>query len=192
MRKNTVSQRFKCIFGGSHVRQHVDPVVNELFKAYKVKPNWGDMRRTWKYKHCAEVNPHGSEDCPFSEKECAVAFMDAVEETLRAKPKRFGALFRYIAHRTGGERADAAQGSRHRRRGVGGDGARQVAPLRQPDRAVRDRSERLEGDLGHVARGGAESVRGTDSGPTRIGALLGSIDLGPREKPSDDGKEGTE
>lgn len=193
MRRPTVSQRFKCIFAGSHVREAVDPVVNELFKAYKVKPNWGDMRRTWKLKHCAEVNPHGSEDCPFTEAECAAAFMDAVEETLRAKPKRFGALFRYIANRTGGERADAAQRSRHRRRSAGSDGQGPGAQVRQPLRTVRDRPPGgREGGDRHVAGGGEEPVRGSDAGPTRIGSLFGTLDFGPREKPADDGEEGTE
>lgn len=195
MRSKTVARRFQCIFAGSYVRQHVDPVVKELFKAFKVKANWGDMRRTWMLKHCSEVNPYGSEDCPYTETECAIAFMEAVEETLRAKPKRFGALFRYIARRTGGERADAAQRSRHGRRKRRSDGQGQSPQVRQPMPRIPYRSgEGHGGGDGHVDGSGEQAVRSTHAGPTRVGSLLGSLDIGSRPPPrrGDEGEEGTE
>ena len=189
-----ISHRYPCIFGTSLVKEHVDPVINELFKLHGVKPNWGDMRRTWQLKHCAELNPYGSESCPFGQKDCAVAFMEAVEETLRARPKRFGALFRYVANRTGGERADEAQRSRHNRDIRERRLAGHPAEMGGPEEAVPDPGRRPT-DLERVlAERKGEPLSSADLGPARLGSLLGSLDFGPREPDArgDEGEEGTE
>jgi hypothetical protein len=178
MRPRTIASLWPCIFGGSHIRDVTDPMVKRAFEEHGYKPNWGDMRRTWRIKHCSELNPYGSEDCPFTERQCAQAFYDAVQETLRAEPRRFGALFRYVAHRTGQERADAAQGSRHRGSLRRGQSEGRHPSLGEPGEVVRDRHPR--GVDGDVSPGVSEPLRSTDRGPIGIGALLGSIDLGSR------------
>ena len=190
MRSKRLAQRWPCIFG-KYAAEHVDPYIKQTFEDFEETPKWGDMRGIWRRLHCQTLNPHGSEDCPFSERECGLAFTDAVLETLTARPRRFGALFRYVARRRGAERADAAQGSRHQRNSRRGTQPGHHPAMGEPAAVVQGPRGRHSGTDADVPGGAEELLRRPNSGPTRIGTLFGEIDLGPRS-PARRGNEGEE
>lgn len=175
-----------CVFRGAFVREQVDPRVKTIWEAKTGKqPPFGDLRRIWRQRHCSEVNPYGSDTCPYSESDCAIAFLQAVEVSLARSTTNPTGYFRRVA-RTGGERrADAKPLTRyvetHSReanqgaimtgdaQGPGHPGGRQPGP-----------SE------------GQGDVRRPITRPVPIGDLLGAFDLGPRPGERDDGKASTE
>lgn len=135
-----------------------------MFRATGRTPPFGDLRQQWRKMHCAVLNPYSSDTCPYSTEDCGLAFLAAVERSVdKASPVGY---FRSVARSMALDRAD-----------------------NKPLERERDTTPRpsYEGPVGlHPAEG--QGLRGADRGPVRIGDLLGALDLGPRQRPADDGK----
>lgn len=181
--------RHPCIFRGRFVREQVDPRVKTLWEQTTGKPApFGRLRMNFQREHCRAINPYGSESCPYREEECAMAFLGAVQNSLLPWITDPAAYFVQVARSTGIERADNKPLARehHREEGPGHPGAM----------GVRDGSRR-DGYLAGVRPTDAirdvpseeDDLRRAHARPLAIGDLLGSINLGPRQGPSDDGKE---
>lgn len=176
--------RWQCIFRGRLVREQVDP---RLAREFDDVP-FGDFRRTWRSEHCARINPYGSEDCPYSEAECARSFYQTAREAMGGV--RPGAYFRRLARSSGIDRADSKPLRRYAAQGPG--------DARTPKVGVPARHDGLVGLPGTrgpepaADRGLSEdeeaSVRRANARPVGIGELLGSLNLGPRQGPADDGQ----
>jgi hypothetical protein len=164
--KRKVPARRSCIFRTEFCRAQVDPRVQEQWLARTgKKAPFGDLRRTWVREHCVRVAPDQGL-CPYPERDCALAFLAAVQTSLTARTNPAG-YFRRVSKTMALDRLDAKPLSRD-----------QEGP-RAPD---------------HVADGDAEGqwLRRATSRLVSIGDVLGTIDLGPRQGPTHDGKESTE
>ena len=161
-----------CVFRGSFVREQVDPRIKE---AWPGRAPWGDLRKTWKTQHCLRVNPTGyPEDCPYSEEDCAMSFLQAA--LIVASADRPGAMFRVLAANRGAERADN----------------RPLARDRVPTRRTSDMGlPRETGEVRVVAAAPDQALHGRRTAPVSIGSLLGSYDPRPRQGRSHDGEEGS-
>lgn len=165
-----------CVFRGTFIREQVDPRIKD---AWSAPVPWGDLRKTWKEQHCIRVSGTGyPEDCPYEEEDCALAFLQCSLAVLGAD--RPMAAFRVLSRMKGAERADNKPLAREsHQKGRRGD----LAGQRGADPSWGDApkvSRVTPADLPHAV------VR-----PTRIGDVLRSYDLGPRQGPAHDGKEGT-
>lgn len=176
-----------CIFRGSFIREQVDPRVKVIWKEKTGKePPFGDLRRIWRQRHCSEVNPYGSDMCPYTEADCSLAFLQAIETSLSRSTSNPTGYFRRVA-RTGGER-----------RAEDKPLTRNLGPATgHPDasgRTIMGGDAQGPGDPGNRQPGPAEGqgdVPRPITRPIAIGDLLGSLDLRPRTRPSDDGEAGT-
>lgn len=174
-----------CVFGTDFVRDQVDPRVKAEWQASRAdKPKFGDLRNTFRREHCRTLNPYGSESCPFRPEDCGIAFLKAVQDSLGARNPH--GYFIKVARSSGALRADMAVEDRAhtakmrtnaRERAVGGpdrDGPREGS-----DRGVA--GDRLRDAVEPVEAGSDEGLRRPVSRPQRLGSLLGSLDLGPRQ-----------
>ena len=171
-----------CVFRTSFIREQIDPRIKA---AWPGRAPWGDLRKTWKTEYCLRVNPTGyPEDCPFSEEDCALTFLQAV--LIVTEAERPGALFRRVAATRGMERAD--------QRPLARDRVPQGRPLHLGETStVRDVVRPMgPGEVGAVA--GSESKRNAMSRrgarPISIGEVLGALDFGARQGSAQDGEEG--
>lgn len=67
---------------------------------------FGELRRLWRVEHCQELNPYGSDSCPYREEQCALAFYIATERVTSrflSSPKGY---FKKYARTLAGIRAD--------------------------------------------------------------------------------------
>jgi len=170
-------EQVPCVFRTSFVREEIDPRIKA---AWPGRAPWGDLRKTWKTEYCLRVNPTGyPEDCPFSEEDCALTFLQAV--LIVTEAERPGALFRRVAATRGMERADQRPLARDR-----------VPQRRQSDLA----SQRGAYSSSSVVQAlhGPETVTPTMSRrgarPISIGEVLGALDFGARQGSAQDGEEG--
>jgi hypothetical protein len=185
--------RWPCIFRGRFIRDQVDPRVKELWEKTTGKPApFGRLRLNFQREHCRSINPYGSEGCPYREEECALAFLSAVQNSLLPWVEDPAAYFVKVARSGGIERADNKPLARehHREEGSG-----------QPGVARRDLQPRHGGRVAavrgvHPSQGPVPEVldeedhlRRARSRPDAIGALLGSLNLGPRQAAPADGSE---
>jgi hypothetical protein len=182
MASNT--RNYPCIFAhpSPFLRGQIDPRIDVAWKRrFEAKAPFGNLRRLWREEHCAELNPYGSDGCPYSEEECSLAFFQAVERTVfQARDKRSASgYFRAVARSAAFRRADEKPLAREQRaKGPGYPRAAQVGPL--------------PGRRGSPEAGNEVAVRSRLSRPDAIGSLLAGLDLGPREGPADDGEAGAE
>jgi hypothetical protein len=188
--------RFPCVFRGAFVREQVDPRVKTLWESTTGKPApFGRLRMNFQREHCRAINPYGSDDCPYREEECAMAFLGVVQSVLLPWIADPAAYFVKVAKSTGIDRADNKPLARERHREEGSS---------DTGRSRRGSAARYAGDppLGNSKRGdrtGAAPVflEETDlhrshARPQSIGDVLGTLYAGAREKPSADRTEGSE
>lgn len=116
------------------------------------------LRLSWKEQHCAVLNPYRSIDCPYPERDCALAFWKCVEETIHDATDARHAVgyFRVLAKRTAIDRAENKPLARER------PGYATAAP---------------------AGAGPGPDVPRADSGPQSIGDLLRTFNPGSRSRP---------
>jgi hypothetical protein len=203
--------RFACVFRDPFVREQIDPRIQALWKAeYGVGAPFGDLRRTWRKEHCATINPYGSEGCPYEAKDCAMAFLAAVQSSIGPNITRPAGYFCKVARSTGIVRADNKPLTRDRK--LGTDVLPKATPQAQEPRRQPGRSGEAErGAYGHpagpvVGVAGERDIPGlfaldTDqrkslyrarARPRSIGSLLGQDHDGARERPAPRRAEGEE
>lgn len=203
----------ECVFHKGFTTESIDPEVDKLWKiVIGGRTPFGDLRNTFRRHHCRVLNPYGdSENCPYSEMECAYAFRDSVEITLRARPKKPVGYFLRVTRRMAAERADAAvdrkaaaarlRGTEDRTpvqlapppttepnadpRGVGG-ASPTGAPTRPGDPDPLAAGGGLPPGRGAPGNGagGSEADAGLPrrgGGPVSLGDLLGSLEARSRE-----------
>ena len=99
--------KYACVFGDQFVREQIDPRVQAIWKAeYGRGAPFGDLRRTWRKEHCASLNPYGSAGCAYESKDCALAFLAAVQSSIGPGITRPAGYFRRVARSTALVRAD--------------------------------------------------------------------------------------
>lgn len=100
----------ECVFRKGFVTEVIDYKVDGLWKAgLGGKTPFGDLRNMFRRHHCRTLNPYGdSERCPFEKKECALAFLEAVQLTVNARPHTPVGYFIRVAKSTAAIRADEA------------------------------------------------------------------------------------
>lgn len=188
-RYSRTSAEWPCIFKQPIATERLDPAIKKLWESRRSdRPKWGDLRNTFRQQHCYRVNPWGSETCPFEEATCALAFYNAVEQSLNAR-NPYG-YFIGVCRSSGARRADLGVELRARMRtdaeprrleGAGMEGlrSRSTGGLRpQPEPAL------IRGvESGEPVRG----VRGSSARPTPLGDVLGTLDLGSPAQPREDG-----
>ena len=170
-----------CVFGDEFIRKEVDPRIKQVYEAHGKKANFGDLRRTWRQMHCAQVAPYGP--CPYARQDCAMAFLHAASKVVFAD--RPGAMFRTVAKRSGLERAEASSWS-DRRVARSSAQARPIPVLAEDGPA----SDLQSGTADDYAEDVRYQVRGTNARPTRIGEMLGAQHARPHKRPDHIREEG--
>jgi hypothetical protein len=152
---------------------------------------FGRLRLNFQREHCRAINPYGGE-CPYREEECGSAFLSAVQNSLLPWVADPAAYFVKVAHSSGVERADNKPLAREKHR--------EKEPGHAGDAPVRFRTG-SGGDVGSIGgtqagRPGepllpeeADHLRRAADRPQSIGNLLGSINLGTRQGPVENGSE---
>ena len=199
-RYTRTSTEWPCIFKSELATQRLDPAVKKLWESRRDdRPKWGDLRTTFRREHCRNVNPWGSETCPFKPEECALAFYTALQQSLNAR-NPYG-YFISVCRSSGAMRADLGVDRRARMRtdvaneGPVGrpapEGVREGPPggVRAGDGAGPDEPVVRGVDQPDPVRG----LRGLAARPAPLGDVLWSLDLGshPRERgdsPPDEGE----
>jgi hypothetical protein len=185
--------RQSCVFRSRFVRDEIDPKVKDLWERTTGNPApFGRLRMNFQREHCRAINPYGGE-CPYREEECGQAFLDAVRNCLLPWVTNPAAYFVKVAKSSGITRADNKPLAREMHRGPQG-----------PGHAGSPRSgtgEGRQGDLDglggpHPPRGVVPQLLGDEDEdrlrrathrPQPIGDLLGSLNLGPRQGPAENG-----
>src|SRR6188474_2412617 len=91
-----------CIFATSFYKEQV---LDRLWREHPKTP-FGAFTRSWRRDHCSLVNPYGN-FCPYAEEDCALAFYQVADRTMReAKTSPVG-LFKAIAKSTGITRSES-------------------------------------------------------------------------------------
>lgn len=158
-----ISTTHPCVFKGEFIRAQVDPRIKEMWP----DAPFGNLRRLWREKHCATLNPYDSAYCPYSEPTCAIAFLLAAQATVIAMPRNRSAYFRTVAHRSALSRAERKPLARESQEGPG---------------------DTAGGGGGVQTRWG---LRRSDTQPIRVDQLLRSFATRPRQGPPTNGSEGT-
>ena len=172
----------KCIFSTPFIHDQIDPRVDEAWReTYRVKAPFAKLRQMWKTQHCVQVDPYNT-GCPYSEEDCAMSFLVAVERTVGFHPERPTGYFRAVAHSMGLDRADNKPLAR--------DTLRRTDVRKEGD--ARTASRDLSAGPSSNGESGPAPVkttdlRRTDHRPQRIGELLGSLNLGPHPREERDG-----
>ena len=192
-RYSRTSAEWPCIFKTELAKTRLDPAIKKLWESRRSdRPKWGDLRTTFRREHCRNLNPWGSETCPFKETDCALAFYAAVEQSLHAT-NPYG-YFRSVCRSTGALRADLGVELRSRMRtdaNEGRVGRPTTASLREgPADGLRPSA--AEGPDELVVRdvdGGdaVDSVRRVATGLPTVGDVLRDIGVRPRPRSGPDG-----
>lgn len=186
-----------CCFREPIVREVIDPHVHDEWRAaFGVKAPFGNLRRIWKQRHCETINPYGDEYCPYDKSDCATAFLQAVQVTCAQAKNSPTGYFRSVAQTSALKRADEKpmaratftpdERPRQSRRRTGGQRPRHGRLPVGPQEPGPDESGAAAVPVE------PSTLRRTVTRPVSVGQVLGSLDLGPRERPADDGTEGTE
>lgn len=153
-----LAETHPCVFRERFVREEIDPRVKKSWElAYGTSAPFGRLRLLWREYHCAELNPYDSRDCPYRGRDCALSFLVAVERTCGGPAPPESAP---------GYFRKLAWAMAQRRADEKGPGV---------------------GSAGEAGEKEGRRVPGPDSGPVPIGDLLRSLDIRPREKPTEDG-----
>jgi hypothetical protein len=203
--------RFACVFRDPFVREQIDPRIQSEWKAmYGCGAPFGDLRRTWRKEHCAILNPYGSEGCSYGPKDCALAFLAAVQSSIGPNITRPAGYFRRVAKSTALVRADNKPLSRDRK--LATDVLPKASPAAKAPRRQEGRpGNESDGAHGDVARpvervAGERDIPGlfaldgderksmyrARSRPQSIGSLLGSNRDGARERRTPSREKGEE
>lgn len=186
MKKPTpLSRRWTCVVGTGLVRTTIDPWISEAWqRKFGGQVPFGDLRNQWRKQHCRTLNPYGSEDCPYRPDQCASAYASAIKKTIGASPGKPVGYFRKVAIVDAARRADEGVDIRLREQYRGRTNVPSAeAPPPQRSGYAGDETEDFRKGQG---------MRSTSDRPTGIGALLGSLDLRPRQLHGDEGEEGAE
>jgi len=180
MKKTVSARKWPCVFAGDFIEKQVNP---RLYEQDKTTP-FGAFQRAWRTFHCAEINPYGSESCPYAEEDCAIAYLMAAQQALGARKSRIG-LFQILAQKRGWQRAENKPLARSRI--VRTDGHQNGAS------DLRDGPGAGPGDdLGHGGTPGTPGplaqlrtvdLRSSSHRPQSIGELLRGDGAGPRTQP---------
>jgi hypothetical protein len=180
----------KCVFSTPFIREQIDPRIDEAWReTYRVKAPFAKLRQMWKTQHCVQVDPYNT-GCPYSEEDCAMSFLVAVERTVGFHPERPTGYFRAVAHSMGLDRADNKPLARDtlrrtdvRKEGDPGglegrhqQGFASSGPGVGPSGAYETFEEGVVGE--------ASDLRRATHRPVRIGELLGTFD--PRSRPREE------
>jgi hypothetical protein len=159
----------KCIFHTAFIREQIDPRVKDLWPTEKVP--FGDLRRTWRLRHCATVNPYwDSEMCPYLASNCALAFLAAVQSATSVGVRNPMGLFRTLARSDGLRRLEDKPLARDQARGEEGPSLTRVAP---------GDPEPRPGSNGDGRDHPEDHLRGARRRPVSAGDVLRSLNLGP-------------
>lgn len=188
-RYSRTSTEWPCIFKMPIATERLDPAVKKMWESQRDdRPKWGDLRNTFRRQHCYRLNPWGSETCPFKPESCALAFYEALRQSLNAR-NPYG-YFISVCRSSGALRADLGVELRARMRtdvsrleGAGLDSLRERPMDRVPPERERPVVRRVDAE--EPARG----LRGSAARPTPIGDLLGSLGLGSHPRPGPDSDE---
>lgn len=178
MKRSTAGPR--CVFHTKFLQQEVDPRVDQLWPG---KTPFGDLRRTWRMRHCATVNPYwDSEMCPYPASNCALAFLAAVQTATFTGVRNPMGLFRTLARSDGLRRLEDKPLARDQARGEEGPSLTRVAP---------GDPEPRPGDDGAGGTPAPEDhLRGARRRPVSAGEVLRSLNLGSHQGPAPDGGPG--
>jgi hypothetical protein len=180
----------KCVFSTPFIREQIDPRIDEAWReTYRVKAPFAKLRQMWKTQHCVQVDPYNT-GCPYSEEDCAMSFLVAVERTVGFHPERPTGYFRAVAHSMGLDRADNKPLARDtlrrtdvRKEGDPGglEGRDRAGHTRNPGGmdAPGDDEARDQASLDEAA-----DLRRSTYRTVRIGELLGTFD--PRSRPREE------
>lgn len=178
----------KCVFSTPFIHNEIDPRVQQQWtETYGVGAPFGKLRQMWKAVHCTKVDPYNT-GCPYSQEDCGLAFLVAVERTVGARPDRPTGYFRTVALTLGLDRADNKPLARDtlRRTDVLKEGDTEGSRGSSATRRGATPQERLEDQRA----GSSSDLHRATSGPVRISELLGAIDPRPHQGPSTDSQEG--
>jgi hypothetical protein len=151
--------KWPCIIAEKFTREEVNPRIQQA-NIHPGDAPFGAFSRAWRQLHCPEINPYGSEDCPFDHRDCALAYYKTAVDAVQTPGVRDPvAYFRTLARRRGADRADNRPLARERMR-TDGQGPRQ--PGASP------------GNLG-----AGHDVRRSLARPRSVGDLLGRPDSRP-------------
>lgn len=144
--------KFPCVFRDKIIRESVNP---QLHRIDPTTP-YAAFQKVFRSEHCATLNPYGSESCPYSKEDCALAyFRDAQRTLVSANPRTRIGYFRKVTRSSAAIRADDK-------------------PL------ARDTLKRTDGQTTNVQRpvgsGDDEGRRVRTSRPRSIGSLFGEDD----------------
>src|SRR5258708_5012991 len=134
--------------------------VNPRLAAISKKAPFGAFQRIWRTEHCQNLNRWSSDDCPYRKEDCVIAYWKTASDALNAETSPIG-LFRILARRRAYDRAENK-------------------PL------MRDKDEAVGRGRGDQPRQGLPRAA---TGPTRVGDVLGALDLGARDRPQPQRKE---
>lgn len=180
MPKPVKKPRNVCVFRGALVRERADPKIAKRWLHKRGEPApFGDLRRIFRREHCSQINPYGSELCPYRESQCVDAFLDDVLMSLARADKNPVGYFRRLTKTSGMKRAEEKPLSRHPQAAIlvsheapppGGSG--------QPGASDQD----------------PQQGPGVSRPKTRfvtVGSVLRALDLGSRQEPAPDGETST-
>lgn len=167
-----------CVFKEPFVREQVDPRVKDIWERATGGPApFGRLRKAFQEEHCSKINPYTGTECPYRPEECAMAFLSGVQSATLPWVEDPAAYFVKLVSSTGITRADEKPLARERHREEG--------PGHTGDAAAGDRPRsRGDAELGSYDE---DRVHRARSRPETIGALLGTLDLGPRPRSERDG-----
>lgn len=185
--------RHSCIVASEFVRLQIDPRIKRDWNDRGLTPKFGDLRRIWRSRHCAILNPYDSEFCPYTPEDCALAYFACASSAAASSRTNPVGYFWAAAKSMALDRADSKPLERDRaaspasRSGHSGPPAGRHQPRRHG----------VESEVPDAAsgpqRGSDEAgLRRDDRRPVHIGSLLRGLDLGPRQGPAPDGEEGAE
>lgn len=178
----------ECVFRGNEMlREDINPRLQEAWKADGRKGYFpfSGAQKVWRTEHCPQINPYGSEDCPYGRDECSIAYFAAMTKTIDSHPDNFIAFARTVARNLGMIRSDNKPLARDRIRTSGHSTRRRSLRAGPREGLVddveapgRSRLHELPGPLGEM-EGRERPDMYRPSGFTRIGTLLGADDLRP-------------
>lgn len=128
------------------IRESVNPQLHRT----DPKTPYAAFQRVFRSEHCATLNPYGSESCPYSKEDCALAYLRDAQHTLwNANPKTRIGYFRKVTRSSAARRADEKPLARDtiRTDGQKQDAAGPVGSRSETGQGVRTRRLRSIGSL---------------------------------------------
>lgn len=175
------------MFKEAFLRDQVDSRINERWKRrWGQSAPFGNLRRIFRNMHCATINPYDSRYCPYSKRDCAIAFYLCAAKTVNEAhdPRSAAGYFRAVARTSALDRAENKPLARGR------DDAIPPKGSRDPD-AARSGHSAGHGDVIEDGDQDIVAMRRNLARPLHIGDLLRGIDPRSRQGQADDGKEGS-